>query len=289
MARLAVSMPFPIPANFINSIKTMSTISARFDTLARVLPEASQTTAPGFSQRLAALYALSQKSNYVFASPLGPFFDRGSHFHLPRFVYFGPQTHDESLRLAFLTGFDAGNLAVSLGLTDLVEDLAAAPEIGQGLNLSFFPLVDILTNVSRSSRDLWHADWAHSHAPEISAFEKDARARGYHGFVRVDASSDDDLVVVRLRDSAAPLEGVELASSDDFEPWATRWEWEDVMRHTVKDGPLTLVDDLPVRPFELLIQLPKKWHDGLQRDATAKILRRVIARQRALQAYRPHL
>ena len=267
----------------------MSAVSARFDTIARVLPETSQTTAPGFAQRLASLYALSQKSNYVFASPLGPFFDQGRHFHLPRFVYFGPQTHDESLRLAFIGGFDASNLAVSLALTDLVEDLAASPELGQGLNLSFFPLVDILANPSQPARDLWNANWSHSRIPEISALEKDARARGYHGFVRIEATADDDLVVVRLRDSAAPFEGIDLASSDDFEPWATRWESEEVTRHAVKDGPLALVDDLPVRPFELLIQLPKKWHDGLQRDAAAKILRRVIARQRSLQAYRQHL
>jgi hypothetical protein len=266
----------------------METISSRFDTVAHVLPSAVQIHASAFEQRLAALYALSQKSNYIFASPLGPFFQQGRHFHLPRFVYFGPQTHDESVRLAFLSGFDSRNLAVSFAVTDLIEGLAASPEIGQGLNLSFFPLIDVL-NPADTNRELWLANWALSHAPEIAGLEKDARARGYHGFVRIDASAEDDLVVVRLRDGKSSFEQVDLATSEDFEPWATRWEAEEIAGHAVKDGPLTLVDDLPVRPFELTIQLPRKWHDGLQRDAAAKILRRVISRQRTLQAYRQHL
>jgi hypothetical protein len=266
----------------------MDTISARFDTVARVLPGAARTSSTGFDQRLAALYALCQKSNYVFASPLGPFFSQGRHFHLPRFVYFGPQTHDESVRLAFLTGFDSRNLAVSFAVTDLIETLASDPEVGQGLNLSFFPVVDVL-NPADTNRGLWSSNWSRSHAPEIVGLEKDARASGYHGFVRIDASGEDDLVLVRLRDGAAPFEPVDLATSEDFDPWATRWESEEMFGHKATDGPLTLADDLPVRPFELTIQLPRKWHDGLQRDAAAKILRRVIFRQRALQAYRQHL
>ncbi len=266
----------------------MSAISARFDTVARVLPEALNSPVAGFGQRLAALYTLSQKSNYVFASPLGPFFDQGRHFHLPRFVYFGPQTHDESLRLAFLSGFDARHLSVSFALTDLIEALAAAPELGQGLNLSFFPLVDVLSSPTQP-RELWNANWSRSWIPEISALEKDARARGYHGFVRIEATAPDDVIVVRLRDSQAPFQEIDLVSSEDFDPWSTRWESEEATPRAIADGPLTLVEDLPVRPFELLIQLPIKWHDELQRDAAAKILRRVIARQRSLQAYRQHL
>ncbi|HEY9155525.1 MAG TPA: hypothetical protein VIM69_10360, partial [Opitutaceae bacterium] len=173
-------------------------------------------------------------------------------------------------------------------VTDLIETLAVDPQVGQGLNLSFFPLVDIL-NPAGTNRGLWSANWSHSHAPEIVGLEKDARARGYHGFIRIDASADEELVVVRLRDGAAPFEQVDLATSEDFEPWAASWESEEIHHHELKEGPLTLADDLPVRPFELTIQLPRTWHAGLQRDAAARILRRVIFRQRALQAYRQHL
>ncbi len=269
----------------------MSAISSRFETVARVLPPVPQSSSVGFGERLAALYALAQKSNYVFASPLGPFFDRGHHFHLPRFVYFGPQTHDESLRLAFLTGFESKNLSVSLAVTDLVEGLAADPELGQGLNLSFFPLIDVLGSTSENGRGLSSANWSKSRVPEIDVLEKDARARGYHGFIRIEATAPDDVILVRLRqeksaDAAEPE--IDLVSSEDFEPWSIRWESED-SEAKVSDGPLTILDDLPVQPFELSIRLPKKWHDALQREAAASVLRRVISRQRSLQAYRQHL
>jgi hypothetical protein len=39
---------------------------------------------------------------------------------LPRFVYFGPQATDESLRLAFLTGFDHRDLRGTLSLLHFV-------------------------------------------------------------------------------------------------------------------------------------------------------------------------
>ena len=68
-----------------------------------------------------------------------------------------------------------------------IEDLALEPEIGHGLGvLSLFPLVDVL-GLTRGGegRSLGTESWAHSVAPELSLLEKDARLRGYHGFVRL--------------------------------------------------------------------------------------------------------
>ena len=43
-----------------------------------------------FGEQLEALYGLVQRSNYVFGSPLGPFHRQARTYHVPRFVYFGP-------------------------------------------------------------------------------------------------------------------------------------------------------------------------------------------------------
>lgn len=270
----------------------MSTISSRFETIARVLPNQPDAPLESFSARLSELYALSQKSNYVFASPLGPVYHGGHSLHLPRFVYFGPHTHDESLRLAFLAGFDGADLRAARALTDLVEQLVASPDLGQGLNLSFFPLIDVLGLArNQSGRGLEGENWARPAAPEINVLEKDARVRGYHGFIRLETTSDDSAISVRLRnrsaDAAIPS-GIELVSSEDFEPYTVRWE-ADALDQDPTDGPLTVVDDLPLRPFELTIRLPREWSAELHQSAIASILRRLILRHRALQAYSQHL
>ena len=265
-------------------------ISSRFETVARILPQQIETPAEAFGARLSQLYLLSQKSNYVFASPLGPVYHEGRHLHVPRFVYFGPHTHDESLRLAFLAGFDSQDLRASTALLDLVEQLVASPDLGQGLNLSFFPLIDVLGLArDEQGRELSLENWSRPNAPEIDVLEKDARVRGYHGFIRIETSSNDAAISVRLRNDAdESATGIELISSNDFEPWAVRWE-ADGLGERPSEGPLTVVDDLPIRPFELTLRLPKEWPVDVHQTAIASILRRLISRQRALQAYSQHL
>jgi hypothetical protein len=139
-------------------------------------------------------------------------------------------------------------------------------------------------------RDLGHENWARTTAPELSLLEKDARVRGYHGFVRIETAQGDDTVTVRLRTTAQvknPTPGVELITSEDLEPFAVRWENGTVSPS--EDGPLASVDDLPFQPFELTLRLPGAWTAKLHREATASILKRFVLRYRSLIAYGQHL
>ena len=63
---------------------------ARRVTEAAYAPVAPAPFSPSieFNERLTSLYALAQRSRYVFASPLGPFYRDARHYHVPRFVYF---------------------------------------------------------------------------------------------------------------------------------------------------------------------------------------------------------
>lgn len=267
----------------------MSTLSTRFDTVARAAAFVPPTAPEEFADRLHTLYGLSQRSHYVFGSPLGPTFHRGHHLNVPRFVYFGPHTHDESLRLAFYAGFDRRDLRGSFALLRLVERLAIDPDLGQGLNLSFFPLIDVAGLFhNEAPRGLERAHWQHSSAPEIDLLQKDARVRGYHAFVRIETAHDEDEISAGLRgqwdDTATP--GVELISSDDFHPHSVRWE---AVNGPIADGPLTLNDDLPFRAFEFTLRVPSQWEAPLYREAVGSVLKNFILRYRTLQAYGQHL
>ncbi len=243
-----------------------------------------------FGEQLAGLYDLVQRSQFVFGSPLGPIQVANRAFHLPRFVYFGPHTSDVSLRLAFTAGLDHRDLRSTLALLHVVEQIALKPDIGQGLNLSFFPLVDVLGLASLAAeRDLASVNWSQTAEPEITLLEQDARLSGYHGFVRLETVRGQDVATVRLRfaPNDYPTPDVQLVSSDDFEPFRVRWESD--AGHPPQDGPLSIAGDLAISPFELTLRLPAAWPAEQYRDATASILKRFIIRYRGFLAYGQNL
>ncbi len=272
-------------------IHVSSSPSSRSAAVARGVFSPHDTSLPAvFGQQLADLYDLVQRSRYVFGSPLGPIQVGERALHLPRFVYFGPNTSDVSLRLAFTAGLDHRDLRSTLALLHLVEQLALKPDIGQGLNLSFFPIVDVLGLAGLAAeRSLASADWAGSAEPEIKLLERDARLSGYHGFVRLETVRGQDEAAVRLRyaPSDYPTPEVELISSADFEPFAVRWESES--SHGPLDGPLSIAGDLGTAPFELTLRLPATWSAEHYREATASILKRFIIRYRGFLAYGQNL
>jgi hypothetical protein len=252
-------------------------------------PVAPLLPAIDFNDRLSSLYALAQRSHYIFASPLGPFYKGARHYHLPRFVYFGPHSSDDSLRLAFYAGFDSSDLRGTLALLHFVEWLALQPEHAQGLNLSFFPLIDVGGLLQHREGGLSTASWLDSIEPELDLLSKDARGRGYYGFIRVETSrTADEVVTIRLRGNTGDDIGAERLSSADVQPWEVRWEAESA-ETVVTEGPLSLADDLSFQPFELTLLLPANWPDAMHREAVTSILKRFLQRYRGFHAYGQHL
>jgi hypothetical protein len=241
---------------------------------------------------LSALYALAQRSLHVFASPVGPVPAGGREAFLPRFVFFGPNASDDSWRLAFLGGFDHRDLRASRALVALLSELAADSARGHALNLTFFPLVDVVGLVTGApERDLAEAPWTDGGPPEISLLAADARQRRYHGFVRVEtAGAGEEEIVVRVRGAfageAAPE--LELISTEETRPFPVRFESAS-QSAVPADGPLGIGAGLPVAPFELTLRIPGSWSDALYRRAAVTLLRRFLRRYRAFQAYGQHL
>jgi hypothetical protein len=253
-----------------------------------VAPDASSANL--FQAHLSALYSLSPQNNHVFGSPLGPIYQEGRAAYLPRFAFFGPHASDDSWRIAFLAAFDQRDLRGAHALLHLVERLARNSEEGHGLNLTFFPLVDaggFFLGAPR--RALEQANWARSSAPEIRLLEKDARLHGYHGFVRVEtAPTRDEFITVRVRESVNVVSSRDdLISSAETIPFPVRFER--IRGTAVAEGPLTIADDLPFRPFELTLRIPEAWPDDRYYEAVGAILVRFIVRYRANQAYGQHL
>ena len=267
----------------------MSTSSSRPATVAHASASAtSLSLSAALGEQLSALYTLAQRSDYVFGTPLGPFFHAGRHHYLPRFVYFGPHTSEESPRIAFLAGLDGRDLRPTLALLHLVEELALAPDIGQSLHLAFYPLVDVLGHLpAHGGRGLGEQPWSAATAPELDILAKEARLRTYHAFVRIESVSADDVITVRIGSTPGSLASAPYFSSEDTEPYPVRWEIES--GPSPAGGPLSLADDLPFRPIDLTLRIPANSSPEYYRDAVASILKRFIVRYRGFLAYGQNL
>jgi hypothetical protein len=258
--------------------------------VARVNPPAppSLTLSAALGDQLSTLYALAQRSDSVFGSPLGPFEHAGRSHSLPRFVYFGPHTSEESPRLAFLAGMDHRDLRSTLALLHLVEELARTPDLGQSLHLAFYPLVDVLGHLQQGgSRELRTENWDAPTAPEIGLLASESLLRTYHAFIRIESAPADDVMTLRLRATGSARFGVPLISTEDTDPLPLRWEIEPGSSPVT--GPLSLADDLPFRPLDLTLLVPAAWTPEFYRVAVASVLKRFIIRYRGLLAYGQHL
>jgi len=154
-------------------------------------------------------------------------------------------------------------------------------------------MLDVLGAAGLSGpRALSTSHWGDREEPEIVLLEQDARLHGYHGFVRIESSEqEDEVIIVRLRGAGAQhpaSPGVELISTEDLDPLPVRWE-SGTDEDQARTGPLSIADDLPVSPFELTLTLPASWSPERFREAVGMILRRFVLRYRGLQAYAQHL
>ncbi len=248
----------------------------------------------GLRERISRLYTLAESSEFVFVSPLGPFSLQGRSYHLPRFIYFGPRSSDSAVRLAFLAGHDGADARISEALLAWLEQLATAPDLGEGLNLTFFPVVNPSgfqqhrrTNTLGQDLDAQH--WNLSPSAEINLLAQDARLRAYHGFILLKCG-DVPRVTGRVRFGIGSFDtspGTIVEPQQD-DPYPVQWLSEPT-GGTVREGPLSLSEDLPFAPFEITLTLPARWPADQMTAATVDTLRRFIFRYRSRLAYGIHL
>lgn len=250
--------------------------------------------ADALAARLDRLYARSERAPAIFASPLGPIAAQGRDYTIPRFLYLSPFGSDETLRVAVHAGYDHRDERSTDAVLHFIERLLLSPDLGDGVNLAFFPLVDVLGHASGEPRGLAAQSWLNPLSPEIELLSRDARQRAYDVFVRIEAApsapgANDDLVTVRVRgdlDDTLGQLGGELLSSAEFEPFAVRFEVE---TSPVTDGPLSLADDFGRAPLELTLALPSSWTPELYREAASLISKRLLLRYRGHQSYGQHI
>lgn len=236
---------------------------------------------------LSQLYAVCQRSEHVFGSPLVPVSPATSGHPVPRFVFFGDSTSRESVHLALHAGFDARDLRGSLALLRFIEQLTLEPALGQGLQLSLFPLVDVAGFAGiRRERPPAAGLVSGRPPPEAYLLNQDARQNRYHGFIRIESAAIDDAILLREYGAAflLPAGRIETVPTNLGEPVPLVWETTAAPSSLL---PSPLAAGAPA--FELVLGVPGHWSPGLFRDSVTGVLRHLIARLRSFQAFAPDL
>jgi hypothetical protein len=240
--------------------------------------------------RLSRLYELAQNSDYLFGSPLGPIMRDTRTLYLPQFVYFGPKTSEASPRLAVISGLGRHDLLAARAVTAFVEGLARNPDIGHALNISFFPVANVLGLMGGAEEhELSDEHWANSHLPEIRLLAQDARTKSYQGYIRIITTSDDEpsALLRTVVSTFTARSDIEVLNSDDFSPWNVTFAA--LSSSASAHGPLSMADDLPFAPFEVELSIPAEWSQARADREIAAVLKRLVIRYRGFLAYGQNL
>ena len=216
---------------------------------------------------LSRLTVLATHSPNLFASPLGPLYHARELFVLPRHLFFGENTADEAWRIGIYAGFEGTDTRSGLASLRTLERLILEPKLAESLNLVFHSFVNPsgladATASTRAGHHLLDQSWTNARAAELQLLERDARAMQYHGAIII--RSDPHARELRgwLRGffptdpflHGAPVKG---SSKAGYLPFKFPVQWElHPEGPNAKTGPLTVADDLRVRPFEVTLLVP---------------------------------
>jgi hypothetical protein len=233
-----------------------------------------------------ALYEEASASDSVFGSPLGPIEGPNGKTFLPQFVYFGPDSGFDPVRIAVFGGLSGDDLKGSWSLIDWIRALLVHPDIGRGVSVSIFPLVNLhAIQGGAESAGLQDADWFESRIPEIQLITRNAKIRSYQGFIRVESSRDlvPNVVVRTAVNRRADRSPAEIFAASDCEPWETRFETLGSKGKLL--GPLSLARELNTALFEVVLSLPASWGRSAWTSSLLPLLGRLVASYRRFFSY----
>jgi len=268
----------------------MSTLSNRAAAIRDALPpvifgprEAEQE----LQRLLRSFHGLAEHSDSLFASPTEAFHVGDRVYHLPRFVLFGPNQSSGAIRLALYAGWNGDDARGTLALLSLLERLLLHPALAAGYQLVVYPLVNPTgfqdhTARSRGGVRLETENWAASEAPEIGILAKEFRLHNFQGWVSLHSTVAHDRIQARVR--ALPV----TAEFFPVERGRFHIDWQTDAAPGV-EGPFALNGDLPFGSFQLRLDVPAAWPDGLHSEAVTQTVAAFLERYRTAISYGIHL
>ena len=242
----------------------------------------------------------AEGSDYLFYSELGDLDSAtgqgGVTDRIPRFVFLGPGSDDEPVRIAIFAAIHGDEPETALASLEFLKRLLKDPERARGYQIFVYPICNptgILdgTRHSRSGVDLNRQFWSGSPEPEVYYLERELGVLGFKGVIALHADDTADGVYAFVR-GATLTEGLAKPAIEAAAAFLPRATGEVIDGFPAKnaliyehcyEGVLSNPAELHPAPFEIIFETPQRARAELQVQAT------VAALDRILEEYRPFL
>ena len=238
----------------------------------------------------------SAGSAHLHYSEIGSFHHGATSFTLPRFVFIGPGTDEEPVRIGVFAAIHGDEPETAHAAIEFLKRLVQDPERARGYQIFVYPICNPSgvadgTRHSRSGRDLNREFWNGSKQPEVYYLERELGVLGLQGVIALHADDTTDGVYAFVRGSTLTeaLARPAVEAAEAFLPRATgevidSFPAKDALIHQhCYQGVLSNPAELHPAPFEIIFETPQRTPFDLQVQAATAALERII------DEYRPFL
>ena len=250
---------------------------------------------------LAPLQELAQTSSHCLANSLGNFRYGTNAYSLARFIFNGPPSGGDPIRLGVFAGIHGDEPAGVLALVRFLRDLAQTPELAAGYRIYAYPICNPTgfednTRHSRRGKDLNREFWQASEEPEVYLLEQELWTHEFHGIISLHSDDTSEGLY-------GFVNGPDL-SKDLLEP--SLWAAEKILHRNTclmidgfraqrglidggYSGVLSAPPEAKPVPFQLTFETPGHAPLHLQVEADVAALRCILAEYRTIMSIAPNI
>lgn len=265
------------------------------------------TKAPAINRRrsladvLSPLDELAADSAHLIARHDAQFERGGERYVLPRYLFTGPQSGDEPLRIGIFAAIHGDEPAGAFAVADFLSLLHANPEVATGYCLFAYPFCNPTgfednTRYARNGPDLNREFWNNSKEPEVKLLQAELVAHAFHGIIALHADEHSDGIYGFVRGATLTKHLIEPAlrageailprnQSGVIDGFTAR---NGIIRASY-GGELSGPPKVRPRPFEILLETPNAAAAFLQVKAFVAALLSIVTEYRRFIAYAPNL
>ena len=232
---------------------------------------------------LRSLLELTERSDYLVAGSIGEFNSDSQLHHIPRFIFMGDKGGGDLIRLAIFAGLYGDESEGTEAVVKFLAELEQQPSLATNYHIYVYPVsnpsaVAAGKRHNSSGRDLVQQLWKRSNQPEAYYIERELGVIGFHGVISLRGQSDRSEFSAKMS-SRILFESVAQPAVEAANRWIEQTPGS-VAPAAVSPSFFTLTDELKVKPFEIILEHPRRASRESQINSIVAALHSVLENYR---------
>jgi hypothetical protein len=252
-------------------------------------------------EALAALDRLAERSPGLIANHEAKFEIAGRTFELPRYLFIGPKSGGEPIRVGIFSGVHGDEPEGVFALVRFMQLLEEQPDLAAGFCLFIYPVCnptgfEARTRNSLAGKDLNREFWRGSPQPEVRLLESELVAHSLQGVISLHTDNTSQGFYGFARGATLTKHLIEpaLQAAGEFLPRncdevIDGFRARNGIIRSGYNGMLSAPPGLRPRPFEIVLEVPAEAPTYLKEAAFVAALRSILVSYREFIAYAPNL